>query len=155
MRMSTRVAGAIAAASISVLGVTACTPAQVQAWRNAQYQKSSAAERAISSGYSVLGYRYTWGGSSPATGFDCSGFVRWAYGTAGVYLPGGSYNQIYSGYAVSWPQRGDLVFYGPGGSQHVAIYIGNGQVIQASNPSTGVHIENMYYIGTPTAFRRV
>ncbi|MDQ1246510.1 MAG: NlpC/P60 family protein, partial [Actinomycetota bacterium] len=39
--------------------------------------------------------------------------------------------------------------------QHVAIYIGNGQVIQASNPSTGVHIESMYYIGQPSAYRRL
>jgi peptidoglycan DL-endopeptidase CwlO len=155
MRFSTRIAGAIAGASIAVLGVTGCTPDQVQAWRNSQWQRSSAAETAISSAYSQLGAPFVWGGSSPGYGFDCSGLVRWAYGTAGVYLPGGSYNQINYGYGVSYPSRGDLVFYGPGGSQHVAIYIGNGQVIQASNPSTGVHTASMYYIGQPVAFRRL
>lgn len=155
MRVTPKIAGAFAAASVAVITFTGCTPAQVQAWRNSQVQTSSAGERAISSAYSVLGYRYTWGGSSPSTGFDCSGLVRWAYSTAGVNLPGGSFNQIHRGYAVSYPQRGDLVFYGPGGSQHVAIYIGNGQVIQASNPSTGVHTASMYYIGQPSAFRRL
>ena len=153
MRIPAKVAGAVAAAGIAVLGVTGCTPQEIQWWQN--HQQSSAAETAINSGYSVLGYPWVWGGSSPDTGFDCSGFVRWAYGQAGVYLPGGSYNQINYGYAVDWPQRGDLVFYGPGGSQHVAIYLGDGNVIQASNPSTGVHIASMYWIGPPTAFRHV
>ena len=151
MRFSTRIAGALAAAGIAVLGASACTPAQIQA---AQAQNSSAGARAVSAAESVLGAPFVWGGSSPG-GFDCSGLTRWSYGQAGVYLPGGSYNQINYGYAVDWPQRGDLVFYGPGGSQHVAIYLGDGNVIQASNPSTGVHIASMYWIGPPTAFRHV
>lgn len=155
MTGSTRIAGVIAAAGIAVLGITGCTPEQVQAWRNSQVQQTSASEKAIASANSVLGYAYTWGGSSPSTGFDCSGLVRWAFGTAGVNLPGGSYNQIHYGTPVSSPQRGDLVFYGPGGSQHVAIYLGNGQVIQSSNPSTGVNIAPMYWGGNPSAFRRL
>ncbi|MFI0433810.1 MAG: C40 family peptidase [Candidatus Nanopelagicales bacterium] len=154
MRFSTRIAGAVAAAGIAVLGATACTPAQIQA-AQAQ-QSSSAGSRAVSAAQSVLGSPFVWGGSSPG-GFDCSGLTRWSYGQAGVYLPGGSYNQINYGYPVGWNdlRRGDLVFYGPGGSQHVAMYYGNGQVIQASNEYTGVHIASIYYIGNPTAFRRI
>ncbi len=153
MRFSTRIAGALAAAGIAVLGASACTPAQIQA---AQAQNSSAGARAVSAAESVLGAPFVWGGSSPG-GFDCSGLTRWSYGQAGVYLPGGSYNQINYGYPVGWNdlRRGDLVFYGPGGSQHVAMYYGNGQVIQASNENTGVHIASIYYIGNPVAFRRI
>ena len=98
MRFSTRIAGALAAAGIAVLGASACTPAQIQA---AQAQNSSAGARAVSAAESVLGAPFVWGGSSPG-GFDCSGLTRWSYGQAGVYLPGGSYNQINYGYPVGW-----------------------------------------------------
>ena len=155
MRVSTKIAGAVAAAGIAAVGVTGCTPEQIQAVQAAQAQRSSVSESAINSAYSVLGYPYAWGGSSPGTGFDCSGLVRWAYGQAGVYLPGGSYNQINYGYAVDSPQRGDLVFYGPGGSQHVAIYLGDGNVIESGNYSTGVQVAPMYWSGQPTAFRHI
>lgn len=111
---------------------------------------------AVGAAMSMIGAPYVAGGQSPS-GFDCSGFVKWAYEQAGVSLPGGSYNQIGYGTAVSADSLapGDLVFYGPGGSQHVAIYIGGGQVVQASNYDTGVHVASLYYIGEPTAFRRL
>ncbi|MDQ1246267.1 MAG: peptidoglycan DL-endopeptidase CwlO [Actinomycetota bacterium] len=111
---------------------------------------------AVGAAMSMVGAPYVAGGQSPS-GFDCSGFVKWAYEQAGVSLPGGSYNQIGYGTAVSADALapGDLVFYGPGGSQHVAIYIGGGQVVQASNYDTGVHVASLTYIGEPTAFRRI
>ncbi len=111
---------------------------------------------AVGAAMAMLGQPYVSGGQAPG-GFDCSGLVKWAYGQAGVSLPGGSYNQIGYGTAVSLDSLapGDLVFYGPGGSQHVAIYIGGGQVVQASNYDTGVHTASIYYIGEPSAFRRI
>jgi cell wall-associated NlpC family hydrolase len=111
---------------------------------------------AVGAAMSMLGQPYVSGGQAPG-GFDCSGLVKWAYGQAGVSLPGGSYNQIGYGSAVSFDSLapGDLVFYGPGGAQHVAIYIGGGQVVQASNYDTGVHTASIYYIGEPSAFRRL
>ena len=111
---------------------------------------------AVGAAMSMIGQPYVAGGQGPG-GFDCSGLVKWAFAQAGVSLPGGSYNQIGYGTAVSADALapGDLVFYGPGGSQHVAIYIGNGQVVQASNYDTGVHTASLYYIGEPTGFRRI
>lgn len=115
---------------------------------------SSIGVRAMNVAMSKVGAPYVWGGQGP-WGFDCSGLTAFAFRSAGYNLPGGSYNQIGHGYYVSSPAPGDLVFYGPGGSQHVAIFIGNGQVVQASNYNTGVHTASMYYIGQPTAFKRI
>jgi peptidoglycan DL-endopeptidase CwlO len=82
-----------------------------------------------------LGIPYQWGGASPATGFDCSGLVMYVYAQLGVSLPHQAAAQY--GYGVAVPrselQPGDLVFYD--GLSHVAIYIGNGEVVHA--PQTG------------------
>jgi peptidoglycan DL-endopeptidase CwlO len=82
-----------------------------------------------------LGIPYKWGGASPATGFDCSGLVMYVYAQLGVQLPHQSEAQY--GYGVAVPksqlQPGDLVFYD--GLSHVAIYIGNGEIVHA--PQTG------------------
>lgn len=82
-----------------------------------------------------LGIKYTWGGASPSTGFDCSGLVMYVYAQLGVQLPHQAAAQY--GYGVAVPrnqlQPGDLVFYD--GLSHVAIYIGNGEVVHA--PQTG------------------
>jgi cell wall-associated NlpC family hydrolase len=127
-------------------------------WRAAAAasQGSGIARAAMNNALSRVGAPYVWGGQGP-WGFDCSGLVAWAYRTAGYNMPGGSYNQIGHGYYVSYGSLapGDLVFYGPGGSQHVAIYIGNGNVVQASNYNTGVHIASIWYIGSPTAYKRI
>ena len=100
------------------------------------------------------GAPYVWGGQGP-WGFDCSGLVAYAFRQAGYNMPAGSYNQYNHGRFVSTPAPGDLVLYGYRGSQHVAIYIGNGQVVQASNYRTGVHVASVYYIGNPVAYKRV
>src|SRR5690625_4817480 len=99
---------------------------------------------AISIGKSVMGTPYAWGGTSPS-GFDCSGFVQWAYGQAGVNLPRATGGQMNSGTAVSYSQAqaGDLVFFtNPGGSAHVGIYLGGGQFL-GSQSSTGVAVASM------------
>jgi cell wall-associated NlpC family hydrolase len=82
-----------------------------------------------------LGIPYVWGGSSPSTGFDCSGFTAYVYAQVGVSLPHHAASQFGYGTPVSWDQLqpGDLVFFS--GLGHVGIYIGGGQFVHA--PHTG------------------
>ena len=104
-----------------------------------------------------LGVRYTWGGTSRATGFDCSGLVQHVYQNLGIALPRTSEQQATIGTPVSSlaaAQPGDLVFFepGPGGPGHVGIYIGNGEMIDAPYTGTVVQIQA---VGTPCEIRRV
>lgn len=95
-----------------------------------------------------LGNPYVWGGTSLTKGADCSGFVLSVFKKYGVSLPHHSVAQAGRGtpIKVSEAQPGDLIFYGNGKSiNHVAIYIGGGQVIHASNPKTGIRISNVSY----------
>ncbi len=96
-----------------------------------------------------VGNRYVYGGNDPNTGVDCSGFTRYVLGnTAGVYLNRTAASQSTQGQAVSAEEArpGDLVFYSNGGGvNHVAIYIGDGQVVHASNERTGIITSDMYY----------
>ena len=97
---------------------------------------------AVAAAESQIGVPYVWGASSPGVGFDCSGLVMWAWGQAGVSLPHFSGAQ----FAMSTPvptsalQPGDLLFYGPGGSDHVAMYVGGGMMIEAPQTGYTVHI---------------
>jgi cell wall-associated NlpC family hydrolase len=100
---------------------------------------SSRAGIAVQAAFSVIGTPYVWGGSSPQTGFDCSGLTMWSWAQAGVGLPHSAADQ----YAVlphvdrSELQPGDLLFfYTP--ISHVAIYVGGGMVIEAHHPGTSV-----------------
>jgi len=96
-----------------------------------------------------LGNPYVWGGNSMTNGVDCSGFVKNIYSHFGITLRNRvSRYQATEGWAVSLNNLlpGDLVFYASGGTvTHVAMYIGNGQIIHASNPRDGIMISNMYY----------
>ncbi len=83
-----------------------------------------------------IGLRYVWGGTSLTSGADCSGFVQAIYKQYGVTIPRVSRSQAASGKTISKSQlkKGDLIFYGYGSYiNHVAMYIGNGKVIHASN----------------------
>jgi cell wall-associated NlpC family hydrolase len=94
---------------------------------------SGGAEGAIGWAYNHLGLPYIYGSDS-GSGFDCSGFVKAAYAAAGVSLPHGSSLQYSATTRISLSniQRGDLLFYSQGsGIYHVAIYLGNGQVIHS------------------------
>lgn len=85
-----------------------------------------------------LGTPYLWGGTSPSTGFDCSGFTQYVYAHFGIGLGRTTYDQINDGYGVSKDelQAGDLVFFGKGGDPtHMGMYVGNGTYIHA--PRTG------------------
>lgn len=94
----------------------------------------------VETALSYVGYPYVWAGTSPS-GFDCSGFVQYVHGQHGISLPRMSDAQGKSGTRVSNPQPGDLVVW-PG--QHIAIYIGNGQIVHASNPRDGVKVGPLY-----------
>lgn len=91
--------------------------------------------------YSLIGSSYVAGGNSPA-GFDCSGFVQYLYSQIGISVSRGSSTQMGDGVAVSYEnaQPGDILIWGysAGAPTHSAIYIGNGQMIHATNPVQGV-----------------
>lgn len=103
-----------------------------------------------------VGNRYVWGGNSLTNGTDCSGFVHLIYRNFGYSIARQSTSLSHNGTRIS-PSNvrpGDLVFYGNGSSiNHVAMYIGNGQVVHASNERTGIKISNMYYRNPITAVR--
>lgn len=105
-----------------------------------------------------LGNPYVWGGTSLTKGADCSGFVLSVFKKFGVKLPHYSGAQAKSGTKISASQLqpGDLVFYGSskGVIGHVAIYIGNGQVIHASNPKSGIKISKYNY-RTPLKYVKI
>ena len=104
-----------------------------------------------------IGNPYVWGGTSLTRGADCSGFVLSVFRNYGISLPHSSRAQGNCGSAVSLNELkpGDLVFYGNrSGINHVAIYVGGGQVVHASNPRTGITISGMYY-RTPVRARRI
>jgi cell wall-associated NlpC family hydrolase len=98
------------------------------------------AAAAVSYAYQKLGSPYVWGATGP-NAFDCSGLVQAAYRSAGVSLPRTTYSQIDAGRRVSRSELlpGDLVFFYAGIS-HVGIYVGNGRMIHAPNPSAPVRV---------------
>lgn len=91
-----------------------------------------------------IGSPYVYGGSSPA-GFDCSGFTSYVYGLAGKSIPRTATAQMNAAVRVSSPQPGDLIFFGSGSyAYHVAIYVGNGMMIDANHPGGTVGIRAIY-----------
>lgn len=105
-----------------------------------------------------IGGRYVWGGTSLGSGVDCSGFVQQIFKIYGVTLPRTSRDQAKVGTAVSSGNKkvGDLIFYANsnGVIDHVAIYIGNNQIVHAANSKSGIKINNWDY-RTPHSIRNV
>lgn len=111
-----------------------------------------------------LGYPYVWGGSSPSTSFDCSGFVCWVYTASGVHnLPRTTATGIYNQCTViskSEAKPGDLVFFTKtydcdGPVSHIGIYVGNGMMIHAGSPIKYASIETSYWQKHFYAFGRL
>lgn len=119
------------------------------------YSSSSSSSSTSSTGSSIADYAvqfvgnpYVWGGTSLTNGADCSGFTQSVFRHFGISIPRTSRTQATGGTRVSLEniRSGDLIFYARGGTiNHVAIYIGNGQVISASSPSTGIRISAYNY----------
>jgi peptidoglycan DL-endopeptidase RipA len=111
-----------------------------------------ATEYVIRRGLSQLGVPYSWGGGTAAgpsngidsgagtVGFDCSGLILYSFAGVGIRLPHYSGSQYNMGRKIPAAEmrRGDVIFYGPGGSQHVTLYLGDGQMLEAFD--TGVPI---------------
>ncbi len=104
---------------------------------------------------SFLGVRYTYGGTSPRSGFDCSGFTRFVYAHFGITLPHYSVAQYDLGRRVSRSRLrpGDLVFFD--GLGHVGLYIGGGRFIHAPHTGTRVSIGSLAGYGYDGAVRIV
>ncbi|MDN8605746.1 NlpC/P60 family protein [Corynebacterium ureicelerivorans] len=128
---------------------------------------ASQIEAVIARAQSMIGTPYVWGGGDAngpttgvdggtVTGFDCSGLVLYAFAAAGVALPHYTGYQYQRGTQVpaSEAQRGDLLFWGPGGNQHVAIYLGDGTMIEAPRSGQNVRISPVRWSGmAPNAVR--
>jgi cell wall-associated NlpC family hydrolase len=120
---------------------------------------NSVGARAVSIAMQAKGTPYVWGGNSLTNGVDCSGLVQQVYKKLGINLPRTTYEQAKSGKIVSIGSLlpGDLVFYntgsrdpnGIGNLSHVAIYIGNGQVIDAPGSGRSVRVTTLNNSGTP------
>lgn len=121
--------------------------AQRQAEREAEQQaeeQAAVATGAVGYAMAQVGKSYVWGAAGPDS-FDCSGLTMAAWATEGVSLPHSSSAQYASGTPVSESelQPGDLVFYYSPIS-HVGIYVGNGQIVNALNPSSGVQVSGLH-----------
>ncbi|MFI9008325.1 NlpC/P60 family protein [Actinosynnema sp. NPDC053489] len=126
-------------------------------------------ETVVARAMAQLGVRYSWGGGDYdgptvgirdggvgdahgdyySVGFDCSGLMMYAFAGAGVYLPHYSGYQYNAGRKVplSQAQRGDMLFWGPGGGTHVALYLGGGMMIEAPYSGSAVRVAPVRYGG--------
>lgn len=114
--------------------------------------------RAARIALNAVGVPYSWGGASPASGFDCSGLVHWTYGRLGVELPHSSYALYELGRRVPRTRMkpGDILFfYGLG---HVGLYLGHGRMVHAPESGRSVEVVNLrrsYYGRGFVAARRL
>jgi cell wall-associated NlpC family hydrolase len=107
-----------------------------------EQRAGSVAERAAHNAAQLVGKPYRYGGSSPSSGFDCSGLVQYSYAQAGRKLPRSTDDQRVASQRirVSELRRGDLIFFDQEGKKnsHVGIYVGNGEFVHA--PSSGKRV---------------
>lgn len=94
-----------------------------------------------------VGYPYVYGGNSLTKGTDCSGFTNLIYANFGISIPRTATTQYNFGTKISIDELkpGDLIIYGESSIEHVGMYIGNGQIVHASNERTGIKYSQMYY----------
>ena len=111
-----------------------------------------------------IGWPYVWGGSSPSTSFDCSGFVCWVYTASGVHnLPRTTAQGIYNQCAIISPSEakpGDIIFFtgtydSPGPVSHVGIYVGGGMMLHCGSPIQYANINSSYWQTHFYAFGRL
>lgn len=131
---------------------------------------AQASEYVIRRAMSQMGVPYSWGGGTATgpsngidsgagtVGFDCSGLILYAFAGVGIKLPHYSGSQYNMGRKIPSAQmrRGDVIFYGPGGSQHVTLYLGQGQMLEAPYTGSNVHISPVRTSGmTPYVVRYI
>jgi peptidoglycan DL-endopeptidase RipA len=129
-----------------------------------------ASEYVIRRAMSQMGVPYSWGGGTAAgpsrgiddgadtVGFDCSGLILFAFAGVGIRLPHYSGSQYDAGRKIpsSQMRRGDVIFYGPGGSQHVTLYLGDGEMLEAQQTGVPVKISRVRTSGmTPYVVRYI
>jgi len=128
-----------------------------------------AIEYVIRRGASQMGVPYSWGGGTPSgpstgvdsganiVGYDCSGFTRYAFAGVGVLIPKYSGDQYNTGRKIPQAQakRGDLLFWGPGGSQHVALYLGGDKMLESGGTAGGVAVSQVRTAGLQPYVARI
>jgi peptidoglycan DL-endopeptidase CwlO len=131
-----RTASSVRAAS------TAAAP-EAAADKQAETVSSASTSGIAALAYTGIGRPYVWGGTTP-NGWDCSGFTQWVYAQAGISIPRTNAWSIMT--PTSAPQPGDIVV--QNGGAHVGIYVGNGMMISALNPSQGTLLHAVSATGT-------
>ncbi len=149
MNIGKRTFGAVALAVTLLAAPTPALPGVAAADSNSgQVTRQQALNTAIARGLSQRGVPYLYGGGNAAgptrgtglnantVGFDASGLMVYSFAGAGIKLPRTSAEQYNAGRKIAPAQArpGDLIFFGPGGSQSVAMYLGNGQMLEATDP---------------------
>ncbi len=105
---------------------------------------TATASRVLGTADQYVGVKYTWGGNTPQSGFDCSGFTKWVFGKQGIQLPRTSREQSRAGQGVPLDfgamVPGDIILFAEPGEaiSHVAIYVGSGEIIHSSSGYHGV-----------------
>ena len=137
--------------SASVISFSAIPP--METGPSSSSGGSSTGSSIVNFATKYVGNPYVWGGTSLTNGADCSGFVQSVYANFGINLPRTSYEQQTVGREVSYAnaQPGDLICYGG----HVAIYMGNGKIVHASNSRDGIKISNDATYRTILSVRRL
>jgi peptidoglycan DL-endopeptidase CwlO len=123
---------------------TAALPAIANAVSKRQQNRVAEGVRVARYAKKFVGIRYRYGGTSPHTGFDCSGFVRFVYAHFGLSLPHYSVSQYHLGRRVARHalKPGDLVFFD--GLGHVGLYVGHGKFIHAPHTGTRVQVVSLH-----------
>jgi cell wall-associated NlpC family hydrolase len=133
-------------ASGSRTATTAAAPASA-AEKLTETVASASTSGSAGLAYTGIGRPYVWGGTTP-NGWDCSGFTQWVYAQAGISIP--RVNAWTAMKPTSTPQPGDLVM--QNGGAHVGIYVGNGMMISALNPSQGTLLHSVAATGSSAFF---
>jgi len=139
----------IASSQSTVAYATADAVAAAEAEAAHAVELQAQIDAVVSLAYAQVGDSYSMGASGPDT-FDCSGFTMWVYEEAlGVSLPHNTHAQ-WDAIEDTWyvgekePQPGDLVFFFENGADHVGLYVGDGMMVHAENPGSGVIVSPIY-----------
>jgi cell wall-associated NlpC family hydrolase len=140
-------APAASTAATASTAPTAATATTAAAKKITEPVASAATSGIAAIAYTGIGSPYVWGGTTP-NGWDCSGFTQWVYAQAGISIP--RVNAWTAMKPTSTPQPGDLVM--QNGGAHVGIYVGNGMMISALNPSQGTLLHSVAATGSSAFF---